>query len=89
MKGTTLVMSAGLALAMMTLAGTAAASDTGAGVCVAGVGASVNDPTMDGPYVGVNAGVNSESGIFLGEEGFMRACCAETGSPPDCFRPVE
>lgn len=78
-----------LALSWLTFAGVAAADDTGAGACAMGVGASVNDPTGDGPYVGVNVGMNSPNEVHFAEQPFMAACCAETGERPDCFRPVE
>ncbi|MCA1814072.1 MAG: hypothetical protein LC624_08995 [Halobacteriales archaeon] len=59
----------------------------GAGACVAGNGF---DFTADqvGVFVGVNAGQNSETGVFTDQGGFEAACCAENNQPPDCFNPV-
>lgn len=65
-----------------------AAADGGAGVCVAGTGASFT--AAEAPaFVGVNAGTNSETGAFQDQGAYEAQCCAETGSPPDCFEPVE
>lgn len=89
MKSVTLFVSGSLALSMMVLAGAAIAADTGVGVCVVGIGASMNDELGPGPYVGVNAGQNSTTGAYDNNEDFEEQCCAETGSPPDCFAPVE
>ena len=89
MKSVTMFVAGSLALSMMVLAGMASAADTGAGVCVAGIGASLNDDTGPGPYAGVNVGTASETGAYDNNEDFEAQCCAETGQPPDCFAPVQ
>lgn len=87
MKSVTIFVASGLAMSMMVLAGTAMADD-GVGVCVAGVGAELADVGA-GTYVGVNVGTVSETGVYDNSADFQTQCCAETGSPPDCFAPVQ
>jgi hypothetical protein len=58
----------------------------GAGVCVAGNGASASDGTD--PYVGVNVGTVAP-GAFTNQAEYEAACCAETGQAPDCFEPIQ
>lgn len=89
MKMATMLIGSGLALSMMILAGNVLADDTGAGVCVLGVGTDLNDNTGAGPYAGVNVGQNSATGVYSTSGDFETQCCAETGSAPDCFAPVQ
>lgn len=63
------------------------AAEPGAGVCVAGIGASLGTAAAPG-FTGVNVGTNSATGIYSDQETYEAECCAETGSPPDCFEPV-
>lgn len=82
----TLVIAGSLALSMMVLAGLASAD--GGGACVAGVGFDFQPAAVTGTYVGVNVGTNSETGVYDNPTDYQTQCCAETGSPPDCFAPV-
>ncbi|MHB8604619.1 MAG: hypothetical protein ACYDCK_05135 [Thermoplasmatota archaeon] len=68
-------------------------SATGAGVCVLGNGGDFNDggdpvDPSDSTFVGVNAGLNSQTGAFTDQASFETQCCAESGKAPDCFAPV-
>lgn len=60
-------------------------ADPGAGVCIAGYGVTAAAPI--GQFVGVNAGVNSETGVYDSQGAYEEQCCAETNRPPDCFDP--
>ena len=86
MKSISIFVAGGLALSMMVLAGTAMADD-GVGACAAGNGVSIGIGGL-GAFVGVNAGTNSATGIYDNQADYETQCCAETGSPPDCFTPV-
>jgi hypothetical protein len=102
MKFFTTTMALFMLTYMSMFVGVAMASDTGAGVCAAGIGISFNDVTGAGPYAGVNVGSpvadptgvvgfggGSTTGAYDNEADFAAQCCAETGSPPDCFEPVQ
>ena len=65
-----------------------AMADPGAGVCVAGNGASLGIPAA-GSFTGVNVGTASATGVYDSQEDYEAECCAETGQAPDCFQPVE
>lgn len=75
-----------LTFSMMVLTG-AVRAEGGVGVCAAGLGASLHSSSAPS-YVGVNAGTNSESGMFSERSSFESQCCAETGQPPECFAPA-
>lgn len=65
-----------------------AVADPGFGACAAGFGATLTI-NVDDSFTGVNVGTNSTTGVYSDQEDFETQCCAETGSPPDCFQPVE
>jgi hypothetical protein len=84
-----LVLIACLVGSLPLVTGGGAQADVSAGACVAGTGADVNYATLAvDQFVGVNVGMNSETGAFESKAEFEKQCCAETGRPPDCFAPV-
>ena len=84
------IMLGSIAMFAMTFAGTGAKADVGVGACVAGTGSSVTYATPEADaFAGVNVGLTSSTGIYDSQGAYEAECCAETGSPPDCFEPVE
>lgn len=92
----TVFVAGSLALSMMMLAGLASAD--GVGACAAGIGFNWEPTGPGGTYVGVNVasptadptgtfgfGQGSQTGVYDDSAAYQTQCCAETGSPPDCF----